>query len=85
MRTTIRIDDDLLKEAKAVAAASDRTLAELVEDALRESLARRRATTARTRVKLPTFKGRGLQPGVDLDDSAGLLEIMEQSDSASRR
>jgi hypothetical protein len=78
MRTTIRIDDELLKEAKAIAAASDRTLAELVEDALRESLARRRATSGRARVKLPTFKGDGLQPGVDLNDSAALLDLMER-------
>ena len=75
MRTTIRIDDDLLKEAKAVAAAGNRTLTEVIEDALRESLARRRATAGRARVKLPTFKGDGLQPGVDLNDSAALLDL----------
>jgi hypothetical protein len=29
-------------------------------------------------VRLRTFRGRGLQPGVDLDDSAGLLDRMEE-------
>ncbi len=78
MRTTIRIDDELLKQAKAVAVASERTLTELVEDALRELLARRRSTAGRPRVKLPTFQGDGLQPGADLNDSAALLDLMER-------
>jgi hypothetical protein len=82
MRTTIRLDDDLLREAKTAAAASGRTLTELVEDALREALARRQAGAGRKRVVLRTFKGRGLRPGVDLDDSAVLLELMDRSDAA---
>jgi hypothetical protein len=83
MRTTIRLNDDLLKEAKAVAAATDRTLTELVEDSLRETLARRRAAASRERMTLPTFKGSGLRPGVDLNDSAALLDLMEQDDDPS--
>jgi len=82
MRTTIRLDDALLREAKAAAAASGRTLAELVEDAVRQSLARRPAVPARERVSLPTFKGGGLLPGVDLDDSAALLDLMERPSAA---
>jgi hypothetical protein len=84
MRTTIRLDDDLLKEAKRVAAASGRTLTELVEDSLRETLARRKAASDRPRVVLPTSGQRGgLQPGVDLDNSAALLELMERDDAPS--
>jgi hypothetical protein len=82
MRTTIRLDDALLREAKAVAAASGRTLTELVEDALREVLARRRASVDRKRLIPRTFKGTGLRPGVDLDDSAALLDLMDRSDAA---
>lgn len=77
MRTTIRLDDALLREAKAYAAATDRTLTRLIEDALREALARRKAQPARRRVRLRTFKGRGLQPGVNLDSNAALLDFME--------
>jgi hypothetical protein len=77
MRTTIRLDENLLREAKAYAAATDRTLTRLVEDALREALARRDARPARRRVRLRTFKGRGLQPGVDLDSNAALRELMD--------
>jgi hypothetical protein len=77
MRTTIRLDDDLLREAKTYAAATDRTLTGLIEDALREALARREARPARRRVRLRTFKGCGLQPGVNLDSNAALLDLME--------
>ena len=77
MRSTIRIDDRLLAEAKAQAARSGRTLAAVVEDALRASLARRdRGETTRP-LALPTSPGGRLRPGVDLDDSAALLELME--------
>jgi len=82
-RTTIRLDDQLLKDAKAAAAASGRTFTELVASALRETLAPPKAGPRRERVTLPTFKGTGLMPGVDLDDSAGLLDLMEQPDDPS--
>jgi hypothetical protein len=82
MRTTIRLDDHLLREAKAVAAASGRTLTELIEDALREALARRQRGAGRARRALRTFKGNGPRPGVDLDDSAALLELMDRADAA---
>ena len=77
MRTTIRLDDDLLREAKAYAAATDRTLTRLIEDALREALARREARPRRRRVRLCTVGGKGLQPGVDLDNSAALWDLMD--------
>jgi len=83
MRTTIRIDDQLLKEAKEAAAASNRTLTEVVQDALREALSRRRTGTVRERVTLTTVGGGGPMPGVDLDDSASLLDLMEGTDAPS--
>jgi hypothetical protein len=79
MRTTINLDDDLLAEAKQVAARTGRTLTAVVEDALRESLHRRHRTARRT-VELPVFGEGALQPGVDLDDSAALLDLMERDD-----
>jgi plasmid stability protein len=80
MRTTINLDDDLLAEAKQVAARTGRSLTAVVEDALRESLHRRHHTTRRP-VELPTFGEGGVRPGVDLDDSAALLELMERDDA----
>ncbi|MGH6905354.1 MAG: DUF6364 family protein [Geminicoccaceae bacterium] len=77
MRTTVRLDDDLLREAKVYAAARGLSLTRLIEDALREALVRRRAGVARRRLRLRTFKGSGLQPGVNLDSNAALLDLME--------
>jgi hypothetical protein len=82
MRTTINIDDALLAEAKQVAARTGRSLTDVVEDALRESLHRRHGT-ARRAVELPVFGEEGLQPGVDLDDSAALLDLMDQDDTTT--
>jgi hypothetical protein len=33
---------------------------------------------------LPTFGGHGLQPGVDLDDSASLLDLMQRAEEKDR-
>lgn len=77
MRTTIRIDPDLLAEAKRRAASSGRTLTAFVEDAVREVVGRERASTDTQPFKVRPFGGRGVRPGVDLDDSAGLTELMD--------
>lgn len=77
MRTTIRIDEGLLSRAKQVAAASGKTLTAVLEDALRESLARRQSAGGRKHVRLHTFGEGGALPGIDLDDSAALIDRME--------
>jgi hypothetical protein len=77
MRTTIRLDPHLLREAKELAVRTGKTLTAVIDDALRESLARHRSQRRRSRLTLPRFKGKGLRPGVDLDDTAGLLDVMD--------
>ncbi len=78
MRTTIRLGDALLQEAKREAAKSGMTLTAIIEESLRERLARSTADAApRARVRLTTVGGRGLRPGIDLDDSAALLDMMD--------
>ena len=77
MRTTVRLDERLLAEAKKYAAETGRTLTAVLEDALRETLARRSARVKRKTVRLKTIKGDGIRPGVDLDDTAALLDLME--------
>jgi hypothetical protein len=79
MRTTIDLPDDVLREAKERAARSQRSLSEVVVDALRMTFART-AEAKRKPVRLKTVGGSGLQPGVDLDDSAALLDLMEGRD-----
>lgn len=82
MRTTIRLEDELLRAAKRRAAETGRTLTALIEDALRQALARPASAGPPARVELPVARGNGvLQPGVDLDDSAALLELMETADA----
>ena len=81
MRTTVNLDSALLLEAKQTALRHGITLTRLIEDALRAVMKRREAVP-RKRIELPVFHGRGLRPGVDLADSAGLLEMMERDDVA---
>lgn len=76
MRTTVRLDENLLAEAKKHAAESGKTLTSLLEEALRESLARRKMHAKAKPVRLKTVKGGGVRAGVDLDDSAALLDLM---------
>lgn len=76
MRTTVRLDEHLLAEAKKRAVESGKTLAAVLEDALRASLARRSVDAKSKPVLLKTVKGGGVRAGVDLDDSASLLDLM---------
>jgi Arc/MetJ family transcription regulator len=77
MRTTIRLDEHLLAQAKRHAVESGKTLTAVLEDALRESLARRTSHTKAKPIRLKTVKGGGVRAGVDLDDSASLLNLMD--------
>jgi len=77
MRTTLNIRDELLERARRGAAAAGKTLTRFIEDLLDEALRRKRKAPAPEIPRLPTYGSGGLQPGVDLDDSAGLLERME--------
>jgi len=73
----VRLDDRILAEAKKYAIETGRTLTSVLEDALRETLARRSARTTRKAVRLKTVKGDGVRPGADLDDTAALFDLME--------
>lgn len=79
MRTTIRLPDDLLEAAKRHAVDTGRTLTKVIEDALRAALARRESGPDTEAVELPTYGTGGLRPGVDLDDSASLLDLMDEA------
>jgi Arc/MetJ family transcription regulator len=76
MRITVRLDDHLLSQARRCAAAAGKTLTALLEEALREKLGRRAGRPRRRPVRLRTCDGTGALPGVDLDDSASLLDRM---------
>ena len=77
MRTTIRLDEDLLRQAKQRALEGGRTLTSLIEDSLRTTLSLKGASLKKQRAKLPTFRSGGILPGVDLDHTAALYDIMD--------
>jgi len=77
MRTTIKLADDILIEVKSIAARNGRTLTDVVEEAVRESLARRRSMQTSASALPESFGEGGLRPGIDLDDSAALLDVMD--------
>ena len=83
MRTTVRLDDQLLKSAKRFAHDTGKSLTAVIEDALRQVLSRRTIQRPRKPVKLTTVSGHGIHPGVDLDDSAALLAFMERPHGSS--
>jgi hypothetical protein len=79
MRTTVRLDDALLEQAQREARRRGQTFTALMAEGLRLILAKGTAAPKRHRVVLPVCKaGGGTLPGVDLDDSAALLDIMEE-------
>lgn len=76
MRTTIRLEDHLLREAKAQAARAGRSLNDFIEQAVRAALYNEAPNHPVP--PLPLFRGgRGLRAGVDLDNNATLLELMD--------
>ena len=75
---TIRLDDELVEEARNLARETGRSLSAVIEEALRQHLAHQQTPGKRARVRLITVAGQGLLPGVDLDDSASLLDIMKR-------
>lgn len=77
MRTMITLDDKLHREARIYAAKHGTTLAALIEEALRLRLAKRERIAVRKQLRLPTFKGDGLQPGVTLDNMEGVYDRMD--------
>ena len=77
MRTTIRLDDALLRRAKALAASSGISLNQVIEDAVRAALATRLPAARVREPDLPTYRGGSLRPGVDLDDMSTLRDLMD--------
>ena len=64
MKTTIDIADSVLDQARRVAARRGTTVRALVETGLRQVIAQSRKEASFT-LRDASFKGRGLQPGLD--------------------
>ena len=78
MRTTISIEDSLLQKAKKISHERRCSLRQVIEDALRAAFAKDWKTIrSNSQRPLKTFKGSGIQPGIDLSSSPALLDAME--------
>ncbi|MDR0592133.1 MAG: hypothetical protein LBG60_02505 [Bifidobacteriaceae bacterium] len=77
MRTTLMIPDSLYRDVKLEAVRRNTTVTSLVEQALRDLLSPSEASAPRP-FRLEPFQGQGLQAGVDLSDSAALLDLLDQ-------
>jgi hypothetical protein len=77
MRTTIRIDDGLYRRVKTRAAATGRTVGEVIEDAVRAAL-RARPEGPSELPPLPVFGGSGVLPGVDLASNVALRDLLDE-------
>ncbi len=80
MRTTIRIDDELYREVKTQAARSGRTVAAVLEDAVRRGLNPSEQRVAGRYVVRTTGRG-GLRPGVDLSSNSAVAEAVDEGES----
>ncbi len=83
MRTTIKLDDHLLSQAKQLGNRTNRTLSAVIEDALREVLART-DVKPREPVDLPTFGGSGVRPGFDLNDPSSWADFLDSADAKEK-
>ena len=84
MRTTVRLDDALLERAKREAVRRKRTLTSMIDEGLRLVLSQPKPAKRR-KVMLPVSpQGGGLLPGVDINNTAALLDILDAEDGKWR-
>lgn len=78
MKTTLDLNDQLLADAKALAAQQRTSLTRLIEEGLQLRLRAKAASNRRSEVQLPVFKGRGgLVKGVDPLSNKSMLKALE--------
>jgi hypothetical protein len=78
-RTTFRIDEEILAEAKALAARQHRSLNSVMEEALRRMLAAADKEPDRPRVELVTSGRKGDRPLIDTSP-AGLKQFLQDEE-----
>ena len=80
MQTTIQIDDAILAQATKLAREKGYDLSHLIEETLRDKIAPAPASAPQPFQRLTTVSGQGVRPGVDLNNFAALLTVMEQGE-----
>lgn len=77
MKTTLNLNDQLVADAKALAAQQRTSLTRLIEESLQLRLHAKASAAQRSRIRLPVFKGRGgLVEGVDPLSNKALLKAL---------
>jgi hypothetical protein len=74
MRTTLNLDDNLIREAKRLAAEKDTTLTALIEESLRAKLESQRPPK---RTQFTTAGGGWLHAGLNIDNNALTRDVMD--------
>lgn len=85
MKITIHLPDDLIKRAKRAALLADTTFSGFIERALQEALVRRQHGKMRREFKSITYGHGGVLPGVNLDDSSALQDMMEPPEEIRKK
>jgi hypothetical protein len=81
MRTTVRLPDPLMLQVKKEAQRRGKTVTSLIEQGLRLVLAQPDKPAPRKWVSLPVSDATGgLLPGVDLNNSAALWDILDDDE-----
>ncbi|MBF0493295.1 MAG: DUF2191 domain-containing protein [Deltaproteobacteria bacterium] len=78
MRTTIRMDDQLLQEAKTFAAKIGLSLTRLMEEGLKLRLKQAPAKGKSKKIKFPVSKGNCIRPGININSNAELYDLMDE-------
>lgn len=96
MRTTPQLDEKLLQEVEILAAESGRSVTALIEETLRELVARRKSAIIaqpqekgndaekKEQINLPTFSSGGYLCGDNLDDNSAVRDHLDEHDPESR-
>jgi predicted transcriptional regulator len=75
MKTTIELNDNLLKEAKQLAVLKNRTFKDITESALRDYLKEhKKKASQRFRLKRASYRGKGLQNGLEEGNWSAIRE-----------
>jgi hypothetical protein len=85
MEAIIHIDDQLFARAQEAAAAAGQSVDAVIAQALTATLPQEPQPSSKKEFCFTRYRGKGLMPGVNLDNSAELLDIMEEGLDVSRR
>lgn len=84
MHATFELDDLLMAKLRQLAAQTNRTIDDVVAEALRNATAQVKQPRPPQIARLPVSNREpGLMPGVNLDSMQSLLDLLERDDDAA--